>query len=80
MRGALGEVVATKELLPDNTSFTVMCASTRWGRTGVRPGSGLASPDTPAAMPNSSAGRADAEGTPLTGSIVQVRSLLLSLS
>ena len=54
MRGALGEVVATKELLPDNTSFTVMCASTRWGRTGVRPGSGLASPDTPAAMPNSS--------------------------
>ena len=80
MRSALSHVLMTKQLLPDNISFTVMCASTRWGRTGMRPQSGMASPDTPAAMPNSSAGRANAEATPITGSVLQVRCLLQSLS
>ena len=79
MRDALGEVVATKGLLPSNISFTTICASTRWGRTGVHPESGLASPNSPTAMPHSNKGRADAQGTPLTGGIQQVRSLLLDV-
>ena len=51
MRAALGEVVAAKGRLPSEVSSTTLLASLRWGRTGVRPGSGLASPSTPVSCP-----------------------------